>query len=706
MSEQESKKLSRRDMLKLGLVAGGAAIIGPGRIGDAFAMSCYDSSMNTSCGDARETFPISPLIGGRIVQTTVNGKTVNSVSRVAGDFDAFSQELPIPTALRPVQQFAAPYAGTTQDSDGEVHQVGVDGKRADSSSVPNYTSTLGDCSYYRLELKVAPHNFTNQQVVPINAAGNVVRAPRQSNVGRLNLPPSTIWGFNGQFPGPMINAEYGKPCLIRIVNMLGDNNGLDSQDFGAPDRAFLTHLHNAHTAPESDGNPFHKSCPYGPGQWVDNLYLNWACDGDSREKQSFFWFHDHRMDHTGDNVYKGMVGLYPIYDPVLDSGDETAGLRLPGVRTNRYDGTSAFDVQYDIPLAFADYRLNDGVTRHQDYHSGCDETHPEWWGKTFYKHFPNKGFVGDVFTVNGVACPVLHVKRRKYRFRFLDASIARQYEFKLMRGSVGARPGQQGQYNFIDGNGGNTLGEQVMRFRQIAADGGLLPFSIDRNSIDIWPAKRREVIIDFSRYMDGSPTTNGEAIYLANIFQMLDGRKRTEPDDRAFDRNYCVPVLKFVIDGDAADNSIMPAMNQPLRPLPPLPDLTRLPKRVFRFDKREVGGELIWTINGKPFDPARIEASVKRGQPELWTFRNEGGGWTHPVHAHMEEHQVVSRDGKPVPDAAHPDDRSREDTVALEGGESVTVYRNFRTFTGKYVTHCHNLSHEDHAMMFGWEIKP
>ena len=30
---------------------------------------------------------------------------------------------------------------------------------------------------------------------------------------------------------------------------------LDRQDFGSPDCSFLTHLHNAHTAPESDGNP-------------------------------------------------------------------------------------------------------------------------------------------------------------------------------------------------------------------------------------------------------------------------------------------------------------------------------------------------------------------------------------------------------------------------------------------------------------------
>ena len=251
----------------------------------------------------------------------------------------------------------------------------------------------------------------------------------------------------------MINAEYGRPALVRFTNYLDENpDNLDRQDFGSPDQSFLTHLHNGHTAPESDGNP-HYSMRHGigkgytPGMWVDNLYLNWPAGNDSREKQSFFWFHDHRMDHTGSNVYKGMVGLYPIYDPEngMDMGDENQGLRLPGVRKNREDG--AFDVDYDIPLAFYDCRLDDGVTLHRDMHDLDGEfpdaknpaKHPEWWGKTFFKHFPNHGFVGDIFTVNGKAYPTLEVKRRKYRFRFLDASVARIYEFKLMSSTQGPK---------------------------------------------------------------------------------------------------------------------------------------------------------------------------------------------------------------------------------------------------------------------------
>jgi FtsP/CotA-like multicopper oxidase with cupredoxin domain len=64
------------------------------------------------------------------------------------------------------------------------------------------------------------------------------------------------------------------------------------------------------------------------------------------------------------------------------------------------------------------------------------------------------------------------------------------------------------------------------------------------------------------------------------------------------------------------------------------------------------------------------------------------------------------RNGKPIPDARHPDDNGREDTIALDPGESVVIVRQFRTFTGRYVAHCHNLAHEDHSMMFGWQIVP
>ncbi|MDH4365355.1 MAG: multicopper oxidase domain-containing protein, partial [Acidimicrobiia bacterium] len=665
-----------------------------------------------------EVFPTSPLI-----------------------LSPFSDELPIPRALRPtpLSEFGSnppgPGVGQQNSLGNERHQLWPTDPKVG----------YADPMLYKIEVKMGTHAFTSSKVLPIDASGRPTVSFDSSGgtypAGtQRTLPLSTIWAFNGQFPGPMINAEYGKAVLLRLVNKLDENpENLDYQDFGAPDRSFLTHLHNAHTAPESDGNP-HYSMRYGPrwhgyqtGQWVDNLYLNWPAGGRDDEKQSFFWFHDHRMDHTGANVYKGMVGLYPIYDPKgkMDMGDERYGLRLPGVRTApREDGT--FDVDYDIPLAFFDCRLDDGVTVHHDMHDNENAfpgtnnpaTHPEWWGKTFFKHFPNHGFVGDIFTVNGTANPVLHVKRRKYRFRFLDCSIARIYEFKLMASTQGPKSAAslgytgdelQGQYRIPDG-------QQCMKFVQIASDGGLLPFPITRDSFELWPAKRREVIIDFTKYQDGTPTSDGDAIYLTNLMKMVDGRMWNNSSRFSPDPSYKVPVLKFVIDGGemAPDNSRIPSA---MRPAPPLPSnwSTMLDNRlIFEVQRGGAGGELEWMINGEPFDPTRSVTSLKNkagktpmaqqkmGSFNLWEIRNGGGGWVHPFHLHMEEHRVVMRNGKSVvtPDKAHPEDNSREDLIALDPSESVIIYRGFRDFVGPYVAHCHNLAHEDHAMMFGWEITP
>jgi FtsP/CotA-like multicopper oxidase with cupredoxin domain len=389
---------------------------------------------------------------------------------------------------------------------------------------------------------------------------------------------------------------------------------------------------------------------------------------------------------------------------------------------------------------------------HQDIHDALGEfpeaknpnMHPEWWGKTFFKHFPNHGFVGDIFTVNGTAYPVLRVKRRKYRLRFLGASIARIYELKLMSSTQGPKAARdlgyggdelQGQYRLTDG-------QQCMKFIQIGADGGLLPAPVRRDSFEIWPAKRREVIVDFTRYMDGSPTKKGDVIYLTNIMKMTDGRVWNTSSRTSLDPNYVVPLMKIIIEDDAPDNSQLPYLDSRGNPPPynykpselgvkylpktlrPLPKWTvnwkeyMSNRMIFEVQRGSAGGEIEWLINGTLFDPTKVSTSLKNpagktplasqklGSFNVWEIRNGGGGWVHPFHLHMEEHRVLLRNGKPVPNAAHPDAPNREDVVELDPSESVIIGRYFRDFPGQYVAHCHNLAHEDHAMMFGWEVTP
>ena len=609
MNTREQFKLTRRDLLRLSVLTGGATLIGS----RAFAQSCLNEPPQPhpiepgfGIGVGGEAFPTSPFL-----------------------LEPFTQALPVPTAMAPVANPGAmrvrrkngldgdflsppgPGAGD-QDSWGHrfngsgipfagTHQLWTDGTGVSGGALPGFP--LPNPIIYHLKLKVGQHSFTTSKVLPIDAGGNPIVAPN-GQAGPTPLPPSTIYGFSqfdptvgdyvARFPGALINAEYGHPVLVRFENELDVNPGnLSRNDFGAPDWAFLTHLHNGHTAPESDGQPNHMTVNDGgyiPGDWSDNLYLMYPAGNDQNEKQSFLWFHDHRMHHTGANVYKGMVGLMPHYDPVLDSGDETntKQLRLPGRRVNNANGT--FDVKYDIPLALYDCALDDGITQHQDWHNGCGETHPEWWGQTFFRHYPNHGFVGDVFTVNCVAYPVLRVYRRKYRLRFLGASIARIYDLWLMSSSTPPvpAPGSQGQWQLPNG-------QQSMQLTQIASEGGLLPSPITQNHVEIWPAKRREFVVDFTKYMDGTPTTPGDVIYLVNTMFMPTGRKPVFPGEPDFGApqpggvtaaTYKVPMMKIEIMGapPEPDLSVMPTKNTKLRPMPILPNkgrLAALPHRTF-----------------------------------------------------------------------------------------------------------------------------
>jgi FtsP/CotA-like multicopper oxidase with cupredoxin domain len=714
MSRPDKIRLTRRDMVKLG--AGGAGMFMLSAGGLAIPRGVAKGGGGGGGSLYIEAFPTSPLILKPFNDPMVIPKAMAPCDPTSSSWESIGKDLPDPKKQDCLAVGDAKYKGR-YGYDLGCHQMWPgEGASANWNGWIDKTPLV-----YQIKAQVAGHKFTSSAVQPIDSFGKNITPPRSANANPRYLPESTIYGFNGTFPGPRINAEYGRAALVRFENHLDKDNGYDRQDFGAPNYSFLTHLHNGHTAPESDGQPHYAAYRFGPmgrftheaawepGEYVDQLYLGYPAGGDDREKQSFFWFHDHVHGHTGANVYKGMVGLMPIYDPKLDNGDETDpnGLRLPGRRTNNEDGS--FDVDYDIPMALFDARLDDGVTPHKDAHTGSGESHPEWWGKTYFRHFPNHGFVGDIFTVNGTAYPVLEVKRRKYRLRFLDASISRIYDLQLMHSSKGPQAARdlgyigddlQGQYRLTDAT-------QCMKWVQIANEGGLLPKPIVRDNFELWPAKRREFIVDFTKYMDGTPTKPGDVIYLVNTMKMTTGRMWDAKDPA-----YKVPLVKIVI-GDLPDEPDMSVIPYKMRDTPPLvPGAVAaikdksIPTFELQRGSSNADPETEWLINGQQFEADKPLISVKENSGGVWRIRNGGGGWVHPMHLHMEEHMVVARNGVLSPTTRHPDDSAKEDVIALDPSEETVISRRFRSFCGPYVAHCHNLAHEDHNMMFGWEILP
>ena len=321
------------------------------------------------------------------------------------------------------------------------------------------------------------------------------------------LPPSTIWGYNGSFPGPTIKARYGEPVVVRFRNelpALAQHSG-----FGRPE--ITTHLHNGHTASESDGfaGDF-----YATGLFKDNHYPNvhagfsgsFAPNGDPRETLATLWYHDHRFDFTAQNVYRGLVGFYLLYNE-LDSGDETnpGGFGLPSGR-------------YDIPLIFAD-KVFDSA------------------GQVYYDLFNLDGILGDKFTVNGKIQPRFRVARRKYRFRLLDGGPSRFYEFFLSSGQP---------------------------FVQISEDGNLLPAPLARKSIRLGVAERVDVVLDFTQ----APST----VYLENRLEQKSGRG---PTGKILPAGQGDLVLRFDVEGGPVpDPSRIPARFYELPPADPAEAVT------------------------------------------------------------------------------------------------------------------------------------
>ena len=483
-----------------------------------------------------------------------------------------------------------------------------------------------------------------------------------------DLPAQTIWGFDdgtgARSPGPTYRAFYGMPQLTRNINSLPQVTQQNNTGFGFP--SVTTHLHNAHNPSESDGNP----CDfYTNGHFCDQYYPNVLAgfnsdhqpNGDINEALATLWYHDHRVDFTSQNTYKGLVGFYCLFNQ-FDTGDESTGFHLPSFP------------QFDIPLAFAD-KVYDPET-----------------GDLVFDLFNLDGILGDKFLVNGTIQPFFQVEPRRYRFRFLDTGPSRFYEFFLT--SL------------------NNLSRQNP-YWLIGTDGNLLPNPIQVQSVRIGPAERVDVIIDFHSFA-------GQTLYLENRLNQINGQGPVAIDSQVAPQNAATTecsavlnsnqpailpagsgnlVLQFQVSGTRVqDNSVDPSTKPHFYQLPSTQADPRI-VRTFKFDR--LNGQ--WSINGKFMDCDTFRFAVRQNSVEQWLLTNLTGDWTHPVHIHLEEHQILARNRtKP----SVPADTGRKDVTQLHPNERVQLFFRFRDWLGKYPIHCHNVVHEDHAMMALWHVVP
>ena len=442
---------------------------------------------------------------------------------------------------------------------------------------------------------------------------------RESTMDILPGLPTRIWGYNGTVPGPTIVSKRGRRTVVRHRNELP-----------VP---VVVHLHGGHTPAEHDGYPIDLVLPVGstgPGGHNPHLATGSHRIGEREyvypmeQRATTLWYHDHRMDFTGPAVWRGLAGFHLVTD------DEEAALGLPGG-------------DRDLPLMITDRSFGaDGSFRYPSLDPGLVHTpgvEPAFSG----------GVLGDVVLVNGVPWPVAEVAGARYRLRLLNAANARRFRLAL-------DPPPPGGAGLV----------------QIGTDGGLLTRPLPHDAIELAPAQRFDVIVDFGRYRPG------EEVTLVNGFGAGPTRQ----------------VMRFRVGGRAADDSrIPPALSTVERPDP----ATAARTRTFDFRASTAPGMVHWTVNGRHFDPGRANADPRLGDVEVWRLRSD---FHHPIHLHLVPFLVVSRDGGDP----GPYDAGWKDTVDLRPHEEVRIVTRFTGFPGRYALHCHNLEHEDMAMMANFVI--
>jgi bilirubin oxidase len=582
--------------------------------------------------------------------------------------------------------------------------------------------------------KIAMRQFTQRILsdphpeTPVWSYGSIDHPGTVLEGGTFNYPAFTIeakWNKtvqvlwrnqlvdeNGNFLPHLLKATNGVDTVVdptlHWANPPGGLTGRDTRPtftetpgpYNGP-VPMVTHVHGAHTFEDSDGYPEAWYLPAAnniPGGYAhtgtffdafNTKYNHGWSPGTASfkypndQRATTLWYHDHTLGMTRLNVYAGPAGFYLIRGGPDDQVIGTLPGPAPGL------GDDPFGEYGEIPIVIQDRSFNaDGTLFYPDTREFFDA--PYGWPGPYIPDslIPpiwQPEFFGNMMVVNGSTWPILNVKKQLYRFRFLNGCNSR---FLVLKMTQSPRAG----------NDSFNIPEET--FWQIGAEGGFLPESVELEQLLIAPAERADVIVDFSKFSDGTE------IYLVN-----DG-----PDapfggislEDLSDWESTGLVMKFIVGGDGdvfehPEDLVLPAFT-PLGPESNTRLLSLNEEEDPNFPDAGPAAALLGTVADGPLlwsDP--ITENPDTGATEVWEIHNFTED-AHPIHVHLVQFQVLGRgfDGTTDPE---PWETGFKDTVIAYPGEITRIKARFDK-EGLFVWHCHIVEHEDNEMMRPYQIGP
>jgi spore coat protein A len=451
-----------------------------------------------------------------------------------------------------------------------------------------------------------------------------------------DVPPTRMWSYGPTPLAPLIEARSRQPLQVEWVNRL-------------PQHHFLPIDYSLHGCgrdlPEVRAI-VHLHGARAPTK-DDGYPDDWFIPGQSRtcrypleQEAAALWYHDHAMGLNRLNIYAGLVGMMLIRDEHEDA------LHLPSGK-------------YEIPLTL--YDRNFSADGQLFYPTSGDPEHP-WVPE----------FAGDAILINGKIRPYLDVEPRLYRFRILNGANSRFFALSLTHGQP---------------------------FHQIGTDQGLLSAPVQLTNLNLAPAERADLLIDFSH-------AAGQHLHLLNgAFGILQFRVANHP------------VLPSASQAQTEERYAA-AVPATFLPVPRVPESAAAVTRTITLDEQlnKIGNSMLMLLNRKRWHEPVTERP-RLNTTEIWEFVNLTED-THPMHLHLVRFQVLDRrvfdvfayrNGKGLRYltpalSPEPNELGWKDTVQCPPGIITRIVVRFEGYTGKYLYHCHILEHESNDMMRPFEV--
>ncbi len=458
-----------------------------------------------------------------------------------------------------------------------------------------------------------------------------------------------IFGYNGMTPGPSIRVFHDQPIVVNQTNLLHQPPPAPYQSSAMPS-PYTTDPYQRSTSTHLHGSA---SLPQYDGYASDVTFPG------QRKRYVYpncqeartLWYHDHGIHHTSQNAYNGLAGLYLLHD----KAESTLGIPTGA------PGSDPSQQQYEVPLVVRDAMFAKD-------------------GTLIYDDNSESGIYGDVLLVNGVPWPVMNVEPRIYRFRILNAAVSRSFNWQL------------------------SDGRSAVPMTIIGTDAGLVPKPIQVASFRHGMAERYEFVVDFTKYAGATLTLNnlGPANNInysttKSAMQFKVGRTVTSKANNAIP-TYWGDLIKPQECMTWTEAGLVAA---------------NVKQRTFDFHRSN--GQ--WKVNNETWEEViasnytHCMAEMDYGDIEIWELKNSSGGWFHPVHIHLVDFQVLSRNGSAK--NVLPQEKGAKDVVYVGENETVKVAMRFAGPSagegwpqprGRYMMHCHNLVHEDHDMMIQFSV--